>query len=312
MKRDKYYKRKLYIILLLLILFSTNCSKSKEEVKYKKKDKAPDSISSVSDNIQDILKNTEKIEMLLDGTYIEKENKKRPDEKEKEKEDTNNSKMEENKSQGEKDTQNSEDKSLEDNTEDVDKPKKDKEEKKENEDEKNKESKENWEKIQKKIEDIHQKWNDYENEGIKKGMTGEMADDFRNSLSELTKSIEDKNIEDIYNFAAECFLNLNPIFNLYQDEIKGEINKIKYAVYKSYLMGMNNKVNNGEVILEEGEKNINLIRIKIKEDDKEKLKTLEKLNLSIMDMKKSLSKKSIRLNRIKKDVIMLNLEALNN
>lgn len=313
LKNRKLYTNKLYIILVCLVLLLTNCTKDKEEIKFKKKDKAPDSINDVSDNIQDILKNIGKIEKILDGTYIEEE---KEEEKEKKQEKQEEQEMEESKttesdSEEKEGSQNGkQDEETKNKEEKADKQNKENEEKEE--DEKNEDLKRFWENIENKLESVHEKWNDFESEGTKRGMTDENANEFRNSLNDLTKSIENKNIESIYNFGAECFSDLSPIFNLYKDELKGEINKIKYAVYKAYLMGMDKDIDKGKNILEDSEKNISLIRAKIKEDDKEKIKSLEKLNLSILDMKKSFLKQSIKLNRIKRDIIIKNLEEFNN
>lgn len=309
MKNEKMSKKKLYIILLILILLLTNCTKNKE-TKFKKKDRAPDSINKVSDNIQDILKNVEKIEKIEDGTYIEKEDKEE-DKKElkKEVETENGEANSGGDPEKDGDTEKGGEKEniqVENSKDNMDKSEKDKEKDIEEKLEKS------WEEIEEKLDDIHKKWNEFEVEGIKKGMTREEADLFRNSLNDLTKSIENKNVIDIYNFAAECFLNLNPIFNMYKDELKGEINEIKYIAYKSYLMGMMKEEKKGEELLADAEKNTNLIKIKIDENDEKTLEKLEKLKLSIIDMKKSLSKESIVLNRIKKDVIIRNLDGINN
>lgn len=312
MKNEKMSKKKLYIILLILILLLTNCTKNKE-TKFKKKDRAPDSINKLSDNIQDILKNVEKIEKIEDGTYIEKKDKEEDKKELKKEAETENGEANpggDAEKGGDKEkggeTENSQVENPKDN---MDKSEKDKEKDIEEKLEKS------WEKIEEKLDDIHKKWNEFEVEGIKKGMTREEADLFRNSLNDLTKSIENKNVMDIYNFAAECFLNLSPIFNMYKDELKGEINQIKYITYKSYLMGMIKEEGKGQKLLADAEENINLIKIRIDEDDEEdeeELEKLEKLKLSILDMKKSLLKESISLNRIKKDVIIRNLEAINN
>lgn len=288
----------MYIIILIITVILTSCTNNKKEAEIIKKDRAPDSISDVSSNIQDILKNTEKIEQIIEGTYIEEETE---EQKFKDEKSTDNMSKEKEKSDGNKDSN---------SNEDMNKSKESDKEKQKNNI--NEELKKTWEEIEKKLEDTHEKWNSYESQGIKKGMTIENADLFRNSLNDLTKSIENKNIKDIYNFGAESFLNLSSIFNLYRDEIQGEIDKIRYVTYKSYLMAINKEISKGEIILEDGEKTINLLRLKIKEDDEKKIKLLERLQSSVLDMKKSLSKESIKLNRIKKDVIIQNLRELNN
>jgi len=62
-------------------------------------------------------------------------------------------------------------------------------------------------------------------------------------------------------------------------------------------------------LLKNSEEEINKIRLKI-DKDISKMKVLDKLNMSIGDMRKSLKEKSIKLYRIKRDIIIKNLEEL--
>lgn len=278
----------------------TGCKLQKNQsVKIQKKDKAPDSLGDVSKGLQDILSNLEEIEKILDGTYIEEE---KPKEEKKDSGSSNTSQ-----SQGSNQNSGNQDSNNSGKTNSDIKTIEDKEKKKA--EEKADKLLKTWQKIDKKIEDIHKKWNEYELEGLKKGITTERTDKFEESINALTKSIESRNIKEIYDYGSQSMLALGPIFELYKDEIAGEINRIKYATYQSYLNAIEEKDNEALDILKNSEEEINKIRLKI-EKDTSKIKVLDKVNMSIVDMRKSLKEKSIKLYRIKKDVIIKNLEEL--
>lgn len=269
----------------------------KQESKIEKIEKAPDSLAEVSEGLQKILKDIEIIEKVIDGTDIEDAKAKVQKEKEVEKE--------------EQQEQESQDK---DKKESQDKGKKESENKTESQNkekpiEKDEKLLEQWEKVDKKIKEVHEKWNIYQPESVKKGVTTDKTDKFGESINSLAKSIEMRNIKDIYNFGSESMLNLKPIFDLYPDEIKGDTNKLKYITYQSYLKFMDDKVTQSVSLLNEAPEDIQKIKLKLEKKDS-KIEVLGKLELSIRDMSKSLKLKSINLIRIKKDIIIKNIEEL--
>ena len=290
---------------MIIILFITGCKSSKkQESKFQKMDKAPDSLGDISDDIQDILKNIEKIETVLDGTDIEDAKYKEQEEKEKEKEkeqsqDQGQEKKEEEDSKG-KSGDSSSDTSEESKGQDKNKPKLlDKDER----------LLKTWEEVDKKIESVHKKWNIYEVEGMKKGLTMDNSNKFEESLNAMTKSIEKRSIIEIYDYSSQSMLNLAPMFDLYKDEIKGDINRIKYAAYQSYLKTIENNPIEAANLLKNSEENINKIRLKLDKKDG-KVNILDKVGLSVADARKSLEENSRKLNRIKRDIIIDNLEEL--
>ena len=266
----------------------------KEESKIEKIEKAPDSLSEVSEGIQEILKDIEIIEKVIDGTDTEDSKAKVQKEKELEKEE------EETQDKDKQETQDKGKNESENKTESQNKEKPI---------EKDEKLLEQWEKVDKKIKEVHEKWNTYQPESVKKGATTDKTDKFGESVNSLTKSIERRDIKDIYNFASESMLNLKPIFDLYRDEIKGDINKLKYITYQSYLKFMDDKVTQSVSLLNEAQEDIEKIKLKVEKKDS-KIDVLGKLELSIRDMSKSLRLKSINLIRIKKDIIIKNLEEL--
>lgn len=275
------------MVLLIIVISTSGCKMDKkQESKIEKIEKAPDSLSEVSKDIQDILKDIEIVEKVIDGTDKEDAKAKEQKKEEKDKEETEDESKKE----------------SEDKTESSDKPK-------EKFLEKDLKLLEQWEKIDKKIEEVHQKWNTYEPESMKKGATTDRTDKFSESINSLTKSIEARNIKEIYRFGSESMLNLKPMFDLYDDDIRGDINKLKYITYQSYLKAISGNTTQGISLLNETQEDIQKIKLKLEKKDS-KIEVLDKLELSMMDMAKSLKMKSISLIRIKKDIIIKNLEEL--
>lgn len=282
-----------FTLFLITILLLTGCKAGKkQETKIQKTDKAPEALIDVSKGLQDILKDTEKIEKVLDGTDMEdakakEQEKEKKEEKDAKENDKNQTKSKENNSNQTNNQDKGKEKFLE----------------------KDEKLLKTWEKIDKKIEEIHGKWNTYEVEAMKKGATTDRTDKFGESLNALTKAIEMRSTIDIYDFGSQSMLNLSAMFDLYRDEIKGDINKIKYITYQSYLKAAKGNPKEAFEILKDSEENINRIRLKLEKKDS-KIDTLDKVNLAIVDMRKSLKENSIKLNRIKKNIIIKSLEEL--
>ena len=184
-----------------------------------------------------------------------------------------------------------------------------KDQEKDKEKEKENKLQETWTNIDKKIDAIHNQWDLYGVEGIKMGISMNIKDELEESLNSLTRAIEEKNITDIYENASQTMLGLEPVFHFYKDEIKGNTNKIKYYTYQSYLNAMNGKKTKAQDLLEDLVEQLNVIRTKL-ENDEEKIKILDRLNVSIESMKFALKEDSIKLYRIKKDLIIKNINEL--
>lgn len=288
-----------------MILILTGCKSQKKQVaKFQKKDRAPASLGDISRGLQNILKETEKLESILDGTDYEVEKVEMEKAKEEEKAKTERTIEVKNEAKGltsgqggqgggqssgeSKGTQSKEQKKSQDKDEKL---------------------LSTWEKIDKTIEDIHKKWNSYGPEGMKKGVTSQMSSRFTDSLNALTKSIESRSVIDIYDYSSQSMLNLSSMLGLYKDEILGEIDKLKYATYQSYLNALKGDDAKSAELLKTSEDDVSKIRLKLEKNDS-KIKMLDKVNLSMDDMSKSIKEKSIKLTRIKRDIIIKNLEEL--
>ncbi|MCQ4922978.1 hypothetical protein NE686_07785 [Tissierella carlieri] len=311
-------KIKWYILFIVMIFTLSGCRAQRNQtVKFEKKDKSPKALGDISKGLQDILKETEKVESILEGTDydVNKVELERTREEEKAKIEKTieikseaggamgtqgNSDGNQGKSSGSQGSQGGQ-------PGDQSQGAKSKEQKKpEGREEKLLST---WEQIDKKIEDTHKKWNEYEVEGVKKGVTLEKTEKFKESLNALTKSIEDRTVAGIYNYGSQSMSNLAPMFEIYKDEIWGEINKIKYSTYQSYLKALEGKDIEASNMLGNLEEETNKIRLKLEKNDS-KIKMLDNINLAIIDMKNALNEKSIKLTKIKKDIIIKNLEQL--
>ncbi|WP_353092879.1 hypothetical protein [Tissierella praeacuta] len=297
-----------YILYIIIIFTLSGCRAGKNQtVKFEKKDKAPKSLEDINSGLQELLKEVEEVESIVDRTDFEVEKVELEKAKEEEKarlenvielkNENKDSSENESSANGKKGSQKKE------NSQDT----KNKEEKKSPDREEKLLDK--WEKINKKLEDIHDKWNNYESEGMKKGMTSDMSSRFKDSLNALTKAVEGKKIIEIYDYASQSMLNLSPMFGLYKDEIWGEINKLKYATYQFYINALKKENFNSIDLLKNYEENISKIRLKLEKNDS-KIKVLDKVSLSIEDINKLSRESSIKLIRIKKDIIIKNLEEL--
>ena len=296
---------RLSIILITTLFILSGCRATKNQsVKFQKKDKAPSSLRDISSGLQDILKSIETVEKILDGTYVEEESKDNKQQQKESEGDQGGGQGQDSGSQGSSGQDEGSSQSTSGVTINVEKKNKSEEEKRS---EQNKEELlKNWQQMDKKIEEIHKNWNDYEPEGAKKGVAAEKVDNFRLSLNLLTKAIEERNIREIYDYGSQSMLSLGSIISLYRDDIGGEVNKIKYGTYQAYINSLEGKNIKASDLLRGLEEDIDKIRLKFEKDDV-KVKIIEKFNLSIEDMRKALSDKSVKLIRIKKDIIIDNL-----
>lgn len=296
-------KRKIFLLVIIILLFLIGCKKNEGQPEIKSKDKAPDSLKELSIGITDILNSIGDIERLTLNIPLA-ENK---DNKAKQQGQSEEPKQEQNTSQTQSssESQSSGGQGQQSGGQQETKPE---DPKKAEIEKREKEIKSSWENIEKKLEEIHPQWNSFEVDGLKKGITKEAMDKFETAFNKMTKSIEAKNIIEIYDYASQSFMNLKPIFDLYLDEIGGDISVIKHAAYQGYIKALQGDIEGAKNALNNKEENINKIRLKMtKDEDKD---AIEKISLSLADFRESLPEESRRLFMIKKDIIIENLKAI--
>lgn len=293
----------LYILVIFILFLLAGCrSRNSQEVKLEKKEMAPPTLVSVARKIQEILTTAEEVEKLIDGTYLEEKSLR----EERQKSDQSRSSSEKTSSQGSSGEGQGGNQNQETNQGNENKPESLEEKNKEEEEKRQEKIIQNWQSMSKKIKSVHEDWNSYETEEKKGSISLEKIDQFRNSINNLTKSIEEKDVMKVYEYGSQSFLNLSPMFDLYKDDLGGEVNKIKHGVYLAYLRFVEDRILQGTNILKQLENSINNIKLKIGED-KDKIKIVDKINAAIEDMEKAMKEDSLKLIRIKRDIIIDNL-----
>ena len=124
----------------------------------------------------------------------------------------------------------------------------------------------------------------------------------------MHQGVEDRNTKDILDTGSKAILSLANFFELYKDEIKGDLSRIKYAVYQAYLVSETD-IENAKKLLDSTRESISRLRQKL-DKDKEKMKVLDKLSLAIEDMKQSLDEGNKKLLEIKRNIIIDNIKLL--
>lgn len=293
-----------FLIYLFVILALVGCKTNKEKENFKQKDKAPDSLKELSKLFDEIFDTIDKIEKVQLGLPIDIEEPKVEKESNSQEKDSKSSSSEGESSSSEGDKNSSSDSK--------DKPKEDSPG---GTSDKNKEIlkdetlKLSWKKIDEALEKAHGKWNDFEVDGIKKGITREKSEQFQTSFNKMTKSVEERAVVDIYDYGSQSIKNLKPFYDLYLDEIGGEVSTLKYIAYQSYIRAISDDIFGALSLFGYVEEEINRLRIKIG-DKEEKVKALNKANNSLLDMEMALEEQSKKLFMIKKDLIIKNLKEL--
>lgn len=299
-------KTKLSIAFVLILLVLTGCRERKnQEVKFEKKEKAPPTLINIGRDIQEILTTAEEVEKLIDGTYLDEKSLRQEGKEAGQGGGQNNPQGNSGESKG----QGGESQEQEGNNKEENKPKSLEEKNKEEEEKRQEKIIQGWQSMSKKIESVHKGWNSFETEDKKGSLSLEKADEFRNSLNNLTKSIEDKDVMKVYEYGSQSLLNISPMFDSYKDDLGGETNKIKHGVYLAYLRFIEDRILQGSNILKQLDNSINNLKLKIGED-KDKIKVVEKVNMAIQDMEKAMKEGSLKLIRIKRDVIIDNIKEL--
>ncbi|QQY79312.1 hypothetical protein EDD65_106113 [Keratinibaculum paraultunense] len=264
--------KKIILIILLMSLLFTACTNKgeKKSTKVENKDKAPKDLISILDELDKILVLVDEIEEISKLTDLEYESLNEKDKKTKE-----------------------------------DEEKQKKEEQKEDEiSDRDVELLKLWNNLGDKIDKVHNDWNNYEIESRKKSPSDEKSESVKNNLNYITTMIENRDIMGILDATSKSLLSLAYFCDLYKDDISGDLYRIKHYVLQAYL-----NPDMGKEILNNTQDSILTLRQKL-EKDKDKLKKVDKLDLSIKDMGNSLNINSPKLLKNKKEIIFKNIDSL--
>lgn len=312
MHKDKLILKKIYMIVIIVLIpcFVISCTKKDEEKKEEdNKDPIPFELESIANDVQTVI---EEIEQLQEG--IEKPEKLDKDfetEEKKEEEKTEEPEEEEEKKK-EEEKQKEEDEKKSDKEQDS---VQEKEEDKEDESEEDKAKtyydkiEENWEKIYEKVVAIHSTWNKYELKMLSENPSNELVNEFEASLNNLTVAIQERDDMKSLSYANEAMFNAALFLDNYKGNIDGELYKLRYYVRMSLINGQIGQWQKSKENLEDINPVFNTFRQKVKLEEKDQ-KLMEKLNLSIKDMQGVLPDEDKKLLKIKRDIALKNLKEI--
>lgn len=300
------YKKKIWIYLFVLIILVGCKSKPYNKGSLKKREIAPKSLLELSkeiSSIMDYVGDIEKIDLNIDKNVKEEKDKSGQDQSGQDKSGQDQSSDQKGGGQGgqisTQETQKSSDKSEQPENKLTEKEMKiEKVESK-------------WKEIDKKLESVYFLWNEYEVKGAKKGATSETSKEVEDALSKLTKGIEDRETFTVYNHGSRSFKALRPYYDLYKDEVGGEVSSLKYMVYQYYINAVKGSANTAKMYIENSEEEINKIRLKW-EDKNDKKEKLDKISFGFKNLSNALTENSKRIFILKKDVLIKNLNSLEN
>ena len=169
--------------------------------------------------------------------------------------------------------------------------------------------KETYKDMDKSLETIYIAWSDYESDGIKKGASKDRVIEFKDSLNKLAKSVEERNIVNIYESASLSLLNLKPFFDLYKDDYRGEICQLEHSIYQYYIKAVTGDKEGALIAADGNEESINRLRLLLADDEK-KEEILDKVSTQLENLGISLDDDSQRVHILEKDTLIRNIESL--
>ncbi|WP_425446792.1 hypothetical protein [Dethiothermospora halolimnae] len=284
-------RKKVLCLILLSIFVLASCKAGEEKpMEKEKKEELPKPLVSMEEKLDEIFKDIEK---------IQKEKEKPEEPKKEEKKDKEESKDKEKDQQGEEQGKGGEDKKKEE--------KKDKEKDKET----TKEEKINkmWQQLDKSISAVHEGWNSYESKAVKDGVMEEDLSKFEDSINKATVMITEKKDMETLQYLNNGTFYMAKFFDLYRDHPDGDIVRMKYMIRQIYLDGtVGNTTRMNEIIsgLETGFSRLNQ-RVELGKGNKE---LMDKLKLSLDNLKIATNEKNPKLLMIKRDIALKNLEKI--
>lgn len=296
-------KRICIILAFIISIFLVGCTNqdNKKPGDVNKKEKAPETLTKVSDGIDELLTSVDSIVEITELTELEFQAQR----SQKEKKEGQNQQQQQQQSGGGNGGGQSQDQGQ--GGQNQENQNGQQQQQQEDTVTKGEELFLKWREVDKKLEEIHEGWNSYEVESLEKGANQEKGNEFKKNLNNFTVAVEKRQIEDIMNSGSRATNSLAVFFDLYKDEIRGDLSRVKYSVHQAFLQAQNGNIQAADNLLKETEEYTSRIRQKLEED---KSKDLEKLSLSISDMKLALQSENIELLKIKRDIVIKNIKSL--
>ena len=170
---------------------------------------------------------------------------------------------------------------------------------------------EKWKLSEEDLKSIHELWNEYESTAIKDGANTDRIQQMERALNNLTLYIDVQDQDPVLIEANNIILSLSNFMDFYKGNIDGLLGKIEYMARQSYMNAKENNWGGAEEKVTQGDSLITSLRQRANIEEKQK-PLIEKMTLSIEDLKKAIGEESLKLLEIKRDIVIKNVETLKN
>lgn len=305
-------KRKVLILCLIILFLLSSCTKKEESTEMKEnKEKIPEELTQVQENVGKVIEEIEKImEEEEKPIFVEEKDKKEEEDSEKEQDSQQQGQGSDSSSGGQSEGQSGGSQGSENPQSVIPPEEKTYEEKKEEEKIKKYEKIEkNWMDLSKTIEKIHTNWGKYKVKAMEKGINTDTISQTENHLNNLTIAVGKKEKINSLKQSDKLIFSLGNYFDLYKGNIEGDLNRITYIAREIYLYALEEDFEKAKQVSKEYESYFSMLRQKINIEKKDE-KHLYTLEISIKDLINSLNYKDINLVKIKRDVVLDNIEKI--
>jgi len=168
-------------------------------------------------------------------------------------------------------------------------------------------TKDPWQQVKEEIQSLHVSWNGYMPELTKKGAKKELLDDFSEALNSLTKVTDSKDKNQVLLAANNLYQNIPDMVSLYKTKTSPELKRIIYYSRNIILYSEVEDWEKSTSAVEDLKSLWSLIQNTVA---KEKQEDQMKLDLSIYELEKVVKQKNKELVKIKGNITLTNIEAL--
>ena len=168
---------------------------------------------------------------------------------------------------------------------------------------------EKWKKAKDGLKSIHEAWNEYEPKAVKDGADSRKVEDLENSLNRLTSYVEAQDRNGVLHEANSLILALSGFLELYKGNPDGVLGKLEYAARQSYMDAKAGEWMQAAEKAKESSDQVGSLR-QITDVEKKQESLVERLTLSLEDLEKAIAEENLPLLKIKRDIVIKNIETL--
>ncbi|MBS4534515.1 hypothetical protein GOQ29_02680 [Clostridium sp. D2Q-14] len=167
-----------------------------------------------------------------------------------------------------------------------------------------------WMKLELIVSGVHTSWNNYKISAMEGGVNTKSLEATDKALNNLTINVGNKEIMTSLKEINKLIFSLANFFDIYKGHIDGDLNRLYYTASEVYIQSLEESWDKAQKVASEYEEYFSMLRQKIDLEKKDE-KYLNKLEVSMKDLIDSLQYQDPNLVKIKREVVLQNIEKLN-